>query len=106
MTTNTTKCLHVVNLPWAHTTINEWESEMEKNTPDNLAMIEFIKSQWEKREAGILVKRILPMRFPDKFVRRIIQSRAIVYPALLPLQPFFDFGKPAKKFTFAEELYA
>lgn len=104
MTTHKTKVLHVANLPWARTTIDEWEQEMTEASPENKEMIEFIKEQWGKRQAGIQARRLLPMEFTEKLAQRMSQSRALIYPSLLPSQPFFDHGKPSKKFTFAEEL--
>lgn len=83
--------------------VDRWQQEIAQPTDEHTTLMEFQMDQWTKRQRGIQQRKILPMTFPPRLMQTLCESRALVYPSLLPLAPFFEEQQQVRKFTIGEE---
>lgn len=74
----------IFNLKPALELIENWENELEPDTPENTNLIEFIRDQLDKMKNNNAYK----MRFHDRILHKMCTSKVFLYPDYLPPIPF------------------
>jgi hypothetical protein len=78
-----------------------WEQELKENNEKNKKYIEFLHEEIELDQTAYETKKFFKGRFHNRFMERVLQSNAIIYPSLLPHVPF-----RALKFTKVDPVLA
>lgn len=65
-----------------------WETDLQDNNESNKKYIEFLHEEVQTDQMAFKEKRRFKGRFYNRFMERILQSNAILYPSLLPHCPF------------------
>lgn len=74
----------IFNLKPALELIDNWENELESDTPENTNLIEFIRDQLDRMKNNNAYK----MRFHDRILHKMCTSKVFLYPDYLPPTPF------------------
>lgn len=101
---NKTGVVKIINLKWAIDLIREWETELSSESKENLEFTAFIVNELAKyRRTRTEHNKFFKMTFHTRIMHKICNSKVFMYPALLPLAPFFDEKYKNNKFISAEE---
>lgn len=65
-----------------------WEQELEEDNESNKKYMQFLHEEIELDQKSYAEKKRIKGRFHNRFMERILQSNAIIYPSLLPHTPF------------------
>lgn len=72
-------------------TCETWEAELEENNERNKKYAEFLYEELEYDEEAAKKKRYFNGRFHPRLMEHLLNSKAILYPSLLPHKPFRCF---------------
>lgn len=67
---------------------NEWEEELQENNERNKKYIEFLHEEVEYDQKAFKISKPFKGRFHNRLMEHILKSKAIIYPSLLPHQPY------------------
>ncbi|XP_072942462.1 uncharacterized protein [Epargyreus clarus] len=85
---NPKSVVNVCNLKPAVELITSWETSVSQNTPENLAMVEFVQKESERVRRRTAQNSGVGGEFPEMFMKVVANSTVFLYPYLLPGMPF------------------
>lgn len=81
--------------------ISRWECELSQNTKENTELVKYLENEMSKLRRNMSYV----MKFHERILNLICQSKVFMYPELLPPVPFrFKLAKPCEYLP-AEDLY-
>ncbi|XP_026495449.2 uncharacterized protein LOC113400185 isoform X1 [Vanessa tameamea] len=86
--TNPKSVVDVCNLKPAIDLVESWECSLSDNTPDTVAMVEFIQKEMEKCRRRTTQNSVYVAEFPELFKKVVANSSVFLYPYLLPPVPY------------------
>ncbi|XP_046970409.1 uncharacterized protein LOC124537579 [Vanessa cardui] len=86
--TNPKSVVNVCNLKPAIDLVESWECSLSDNTPDAVAMVEFIQKEVEKCRRRTTQNSVYFAEFPELFKKVVANSSVFLYPYLLPPVPY------------------
>lgn len=76
--------ISIWNLSRAINLVNKWELDLFELNEENIELVQFHQNQTEK----ISRNPLYTMRFHERFLSTVCESKVFIYPELLPSRPF------------------
>lgn len=99
-----TRAIHITTIDWALDLVNDWENELFVDSKENDELVAFVTNEMERfRSERNHHNKVYQMKFPERLMLKICNSKVFMYTELLPKVPFNDEQLKINHFIPAEE---